>query len=51
VNTSHGVSNYPEETISPRHAAEGVQLVQPVPSLTTPAVDHVEEEAAKNTKL
>ncbi|GAU44257.1 hypothetical protein TSUD_400030, partial [Trifolium subterraneum] len=50
VNASHGVSNGPEGAISPRHAVKGVQMGQPVPTLTTPAVGHNEEEAAKKYK-
>ncbi|GAU28982.1 hypothetical protein TSUD_391830 [Trifolium subterraneum] len=41
---------WPGRAISPRHAVEGVQLGQPVPTLTTPAIGHTEEEAAKKYK-
>ncbi|MCI59123.1 gag-protease polyprotein, partial [Trifolium medium] len=47
ANTSHGVSNVPEGNTSPYHATEGVQLVQSVPTSATPAVNHVEDEAAQ----
>ncbi|MCI40823.1 hypothetical protein A2U01_0062056, partial [Trifolium medium] len=50
ANTSHGVSNGPDENTSPCHVTEGVQLVQFVRTSSTLVVDHAEDEAAQKYK-